>query len=150
MRRLSTKELMISNCGAGEESWESLGPQGDQTSQSYRKPTLNIHWKDWGWSWSSNTLATWCKELTHWKRSWCWERLRAGGEGGNRGWDGWMASLTRWTWVWTNSRRYWRTGKPGVLHSMGSQRVRYELTTAQQHTQNRLKISKFNNQIFVR
>ena len=51
-----------------------------------------------------------------WKRPWCWERLRAGGEGDNRGWDGWMASLTQWAWLWTNSRRYWRTGKPGVLH----------------------------------
>ena len=55
------------------------------------------------WSWNSNTLATWCEELTHWKRPWCWERLRAGGEGDNRGWDGWMASSTRWTWVWVDS-----------------------------------------------
>ena len=65
-----------------------------------RKSVLNIHCKDWCWSWSSNTLATWCKELTHWKRSWCWERLKAGGEGDNRGWDGWMASPTQWTYVW--------------------------------------------------
>ena len=49
-----------------------------------------------------HTLATWCKELTHWKRPWSWERLNAGGEGDNRGWDGWMASLTRWTWVWVS------------------------------------------------
>ena len=56
---------------------------------------LNVHWKDWCWSWNSNILATWCEELTHLKRLWCWERLRAGGEGDNRGWDGWMASLTR-------------------------------------------------------
>ena len=56
-------------------------------------------WKDWCWSWNSNTLATWCKELTHWKRHWCWERLKVGGEGDNRGWGGWMASPTRWTWV---------------------------------------------------
>ena len=55
------------------------------------KSTLNIHWKDCCWSWGYNTLATWCEESTHWKRHWCWERLRAGGEGGNRGWDGWMA-----------------------------------------------------------
>ena len=59
-------------------------------------------------------------ELTHWKRPWCWERLKARGEGDNRGWDGWMASLTQWTWAWANSRRWWRTGKPGVLQSMGS------------------------------
>ena len=64
-----------------------------------------IHWKDWCWSWSSNTLATWCEELTYWKRLWYWERLRAGGEGDNRGWDGWMASPSQWTRVWANSRR---------------------------------------------
>ena len=69
-----------------------------------RKSALNIHWKDWCWSWSSNTLATWCEELTHWKRSWCWERLMVGGEGDGRGWDSWMASLTQWTWVWAGSR----------------------------------------------
>ena len=66
-RRLSVKELTLSNCGAGEDSWESLGWQ-DQSSQSYRKWTLNIHWKDCCWSWSSNSLVTWCEELTHWKR----------------------------------------------------------------------------------
>ena len=60
----------------------------------------------------------WCKEPTQWKRPWCWERLRAG-KGGDKGRDGWMASLTQWTWVWANSGREWRTGKPGVLHSMG-------------------------------
>ena len=73
-----------------------------------------------------NTLATWCKELTHWKRPWCWERLKAGGEGDNRGWDGWMALPTRWTWVWVNSGSWWWTGSPGVLQSMGSQRVGHD------------------------
>ena len=69
-------------------------------------PTLNIHWKNWCWNWSSNTLATWCKEPTHWKRPWCWERLRAGGKGGDRGWSGWTASpSTQWSWVWANSGR---------------------------------------------
>ena len=82
-----------------------------------------IHWKDWCWSWNSNPLATWCEELTHWKRPWCWERLKAGGEGGNREWDGWMASSTWWTWVWVDSGSWWWTGKPGMLQSMGSQRV---------------------------
>ena len=56
------------NCGVGEDSWESLGQRRDQTSQSYRKSMLNIHWKEWCWSWSSNTLASWCKELIRWKR----------------------------------------------------------------------------------
>ena len=54
--------------------------------------------------------------------TWCWERLKAGGEGDNRGWDGWMASLTWWTWVWASSGSWWWTGKPGALHSMGSQK----------------------------
>ena len=63
-----------------EDSWASLGLQGDPTSPSYRKLTLNIHWKDWCWSWSCNTWITWCKELTHWERPWCWARLKAEGE----------------------------------------------------------------------
>ena len=71
-------------------------------------------------------LATWCKELTHWKRPWCWERLKAGAEGDDRGWDGWMASLTQWTWVWANSGRWWRAGKPDVLQSIVSQRLRHD------------------------
>ena len=76
----------------GEGSWESLGQRGDPTSPSSRKSILNIHWKDWYWSWNFNTLATWYKELTHLKRLWCWERLKVGREGDDRGWDGWMAS----------------------------------------------------------
>ena len=71
--------------------WESLGLQGDPTSPSWRKSVLNIHWKDWCWRWNSNTLAPWWKELTHLKRPWCWERLRAGGEGDNRGW--WLCGI---------------------------------------------------------
>ena len=63
------------------------------------------------------------KELTHWKRPWCWQRLKIGREGDDRGWDGWMVSLTQWTWVGASSGSWWWTGKPGVLQSMGSQRV---------------------------
>ena len=59
------------------------------------------------WGWNSNTLATWCEQLTHWKRPWCWEGLGARGEGNDRGWDGWMASLTQWTRVWVNSGSWW-------------------------------------------
>ena len=72
-------------------------------------------------------LAT--SELTHWKRLWCWEGLGAGGNGDDRGWDGWMESLTRWTWVWVNSGSWWWTGKPGVLWFMGSQRVGHDWVT---------------------
>ena len=73
--------------------------------------------------------ATWCEELTHLKRPWCWERLKAGGEGEDREWDGWMSSPTRWTWVWESSRGGWWTGKPGVLQSMGLQRVGHDSVT---------------------
>ena len=78
---------------------------------------------------SSNTLAPWCEELSHWKRPWCWERLKVGGEGEDSGWDGWMASLTRLTWVWASSGSWWWTGRPGVLQSMGSQRVGHDWAT---------------------
>ena len=100
---------MLLNCGV-EDSWEFLGLPEDQTSQCWRKSVLNIHWKDWCWNWNSNTLATWCEELTHWKRLWFWERLKAGRKGGDRGWNGWMASPTRWTWVWACSGNWWWAG----------------------------------------
>ena len=66
-------------------------------------------------SWNSITLATWCEELTHLKTPWCWEKLKARGEGDDRGWDGWIASPTWWTWVWVSSGSCWWTGKPGVV-----------------------------------
>ena len=110
-RKLSAKELMLLNCGA-EDPWESLGLQGDPTSPFWRRSPLGFLWKEWCYSWNSSILATSRKELTHWKRLWCWEGLGAGGEGDNRGWDGWMASLTRWMWVWVNSGSWWWTGRP--------------------------------------
>ena len=69
------------------------------------------------------------EDLTHWKRPWCWDGLGAGGEGDNRGWDGWMASLTRWAWVWVNSGSWWWTRRPGVLRFMGTQRVGHDWVT---------------------
>ena len=105
---------MLLNCGVGEDSWESLGS------------VLNIHWVDWCWSF--NNLATWCKEQAHLKRPWCWESLKAG-EGADRGWDSWTASPTQWTWVRINSQRWWWTGKPGVLQSLGSRRVWHDWAT---------------------
>ena len=93
---------------------QPVHPKGDQSWED---------WKDWCWSCNSNTLTTWCEELTHWKRPWCQEGLGAEGEGDNRGWDGWMASPTQWTWVWVDS------GRSGVLQSMGSQRVRHDWAT---------------------
>ena len=80
---------------------------------------------------------------THWKRPWCWERLRAGGEGDDRGWDGWMASSTGWTWVWVSSGSWWWTGKPGVLLSIGSQRVGHDWTTELSWTEHIFLIMAF-------
>ena len=77
----------------------------------------------------AETLATSCEELTHWKRPWCWEELGAGGEGDDRGWDGWMVSPTRWTWVWVNTGSWWWTGRPSVLQFMGLQRVGHDWVT---------------------
>jgi len=119
---------MLLNCGVGEDSWEALGLQGDPTSPFWRRAVLGFLWKDWCWSWNSSTLATSCEELTHCKSLWCWEGLGAG-EGDDRGWDGWMASLTRWTWVWVNSGSWWWTGRPGMLRFMRSQRVRQDWST---------------------
>ena len=74
-RRLSAEELLPLNCSVGKDSWESLGLQGDPTSPSWRRSVLGVLWKDWCWSWNSNTLATSCEELTHWKRLGCWKGL---------------------------------------------------------------------------
>ena len=102
---------------------------GDPTSPFWRRSALGFLWREWCWSWNSSTLDTSCKELTHWKRLWCWEGLGAGGEGDDRGWDGWMASLPRWLWVWVNSGSWWWTGRSGVLRFMGSQRVGHDWAT---------------------
>ena len=101
--------------------WEEIHPKGDQswvfigrTDAEAETPIL----------WPPDE-----KNWTHWKRPWCWERLKVGGEGDARGWVGWMASPTRWTWVWVNSWSWWWTGRPGVLQPMGSQRVRHDWAT---------------------
>ena len=94
----------------GEQSWVFIG----RTDAEAEIPLL---------------MATWWEELTNLKRPWCWERLKAGGEGEDGGWDGWMASPTRWTWIWVNFRSWWWTGRPGVLQSMGLQRVRHDWAT---------------------
>ena len=92
-----------------------------ETSPEYSLEGLKMKWR-------SSTLATWCKELTHWKIPWCWERFKAGGEGDDRGRDGWMASLTRWTWVWVNSGSWWWTASLACCDSWGC-RVEHDWAT---------------------
>ena len=134
MWQLDYKESwVVKNCAFEWWCWRRLlrvpwTPR--RSNQSILKEiSPEYSWKDWRWNWNSNTLAAWCEELTHLKRPWCWERLKAGGEGNNRGWDGWMASPTQWTRVWVNSGSWWWTGKPGVLQSTGSQRVGHDWAT---------------------
>ena len=103
--------------------WLSCLHRGDQTRQSLRKWTLDIHWKDCCWSWSANTLTTWCE--SHRKRPWCWGRLKAKGDKGGRGWDGWMASPTQQIWIWGNSGRWWKAEEAGALQSVQALRVRH-------------------------
>ena len=128
-RRLSAEELMLLNCGVGKTLESPL----DCTEIKLVNPKGNQSWifigRTWCWSWNSSTLATWCEELTHLKRPWYWERLKVGGEGDDKGRDGWMASLTQWTWVWINSGSWWWTGRPGVLQFMESQRVGHDWAT---------------------
>ena len=94
-----------------EKTLESLLQRSNQSILNEISPDLEVlNWKDWCWSWNSNTLVTWCEELIHWRRPWCLERLKTG-EGDNRGWDGWMASTIWWTWVWAT---------PGVGDGQGS------------------------------
>ena len=162
-RKLKAKELMLLNCGVGEDSWESLGLQGDPTSPFKRRSNKNKNKKkikkikkiflnfkkskkkkkkkekkgDQSWcslegvmlklklQYSSHLMQS----ADYFKRPWCRERLKAAGEGDNRGWDGWMASLTRWTWVWVNSRSWWWTRRPGVLQFTGPQSVGHHWAT---------------------
>ena len=119
-------------------AWRIPWTEGPHELQSMGSQRVGHDWvtkhSTWlfsgSWSWSSNTLATWCEEPT--EKTLMLGMLKAGGEGGERGWDGWMASLTEWTRVWASSGSWWRTGKPGVLLSMGSQRVTHNWATEQQ------------------
>ena len=100
---------------------QPVHPKGDQSWVFIGKTDAEAE--------TPNTLATWGEELTHLKTPWCWERLRAGGEGDDRGWDGWMVSWTQWAWVWVDSGSWWWTGRPGLMQSIGSQRVGHDWAT---------------------
>ena len=110
---------------------ETLKSPSDNKEIKPVSPKGNIHWKDWCWSWSSSTLATWCEEPTYWQRPWFWERLRARGEGGSRGWDGWMASLIQWVSL-TNLREMVKDRETWHTAVHGSQRVGHDLASEQQ------------------
>ena len=90
IKKAETKDLMLLNSAVGEDSWVSLELQRDHTSQSWSKSTLNTHWKDWSWRWSSNTLATWCEELSHWKRPWWRQEEKGMTEDEMVGWHHWL------------------------------------------------------------
>ena len=111
------------------EAWPEDGLEGQRDSPKPRSTKTLERRK---FQSNKKALATWCENLTHWERPWRWERLKAMGEGGGRGWDGWRTSLTQCTWIWGNSRRQWRTEEPGMLQPMGSQTVRDNLA-AEQH-----------------
>ena len=125
LKNLSSGKLMLLNCVI----WEDSKIPWTARRLNSRKSVPNIHWKDSCWRWNSKTLATWCEGLTHWKRPWCWERLKAGGEGDNREWDGWMATRTWWAWVWVGSGSWWWIGETGVQQYNSSQRVQYDWMT---------------------
>ena len=127
-RKLSAEEMMLLNCVL-EKTLESpldskeiqpVHPKEDQSWVFFGRTDAEAE---------TNTLVTSCEELTHWKRLWCWEGLGAGGEGDDRGWDGLMASPTRWTWVWVNSGCWWWTGRPGMLWFMRSQKAGHDWET---------------------
>ena len=129
----ATKSLLmvITAMKLKDTPWKESYDQPRQNIKKQRHYFANKSPSSQGYGFSSGHVWMWeldCKEMTHWKRPWCWEGLGAG-EGDDRGWDGWMASLTQWTWVWVDSGSWWWTGRPGMLLFMGLQRVGHDWAT---------------------
>ena len=127
--KLSTGELMLLKCSVREYAWESLGQQGDPTSPFLKEISPEFSLEGLMLKLKLQYFVDLMWRTDSWKRPWCWERFKVGGKGDNRGWDGWMASATQWTWVWVSSVSWWWTGRPGMLQSMESQRVGHNWAT---------------------
>ena len=124
-RKLSAEELMLLNCGVAEDSWEFLGQQGDQSVN----PKGYQSWIFLGRTDAEAKLQYFghlIQRADSLEKTLMLRKIEAGGKGDDRGWDGWMASPTQWTWVWITSRSWWWTGRPGMLRFMGSQRVGHD------------------------
>ena len=120
---------MLLNCGVGEDSRESLGLQRRSKQSILKEISPEYSLEGLMLKLKLQSFGHLIQRTDSWKRPWCWERLKAGEEGGKREWDGWMASQTQWTWVWVSSGSWWWAGKPGLLQSMGWQRVRHDWVT---------------------
>ena len=125
--KLSAEELMVLICSVGEDSWESLARRSNQSILKEISPEYSLEGLMLKLKLQYFGHLLW--RADSWERPWCWETLKAGGEGDDRGWDGWMASPAQWTWVWVDSGSWWWTGRPGVLRFMGLQRVRHDWVT---------------------
>ena len=123
--KLSAKKLMLLNFDVAKTLESPLDCKKIQPVH----PKGNRSWIFIGRTVAEAETLILCEELTHWERPWSSGRLKTGGEGDNRGGNGWMSSLTWWTWVWVSSGSWWWTGKPGMLQSTGLQRVGYNWVT---------------------
>ena len=121
--RLSAKELMLLNCGDGLLRVPWTAKRSNQSILNKINPEYSLE------GLMLKLKLQYLGHLTHWKRPWWQERLKAGGEGDDRGWDGWIPSPTRWTWVWASSGSWWWTGKPGTLQSIGWQIIEHDWMT---------------------
>ena len=119
---------MLLNVGIGEYSWESLGLQGDQTSPFWRRSVLGVHGRTDVEAETQYFGHLMCR-ADSFEKTLMLGKIEGRKRRDDRGWDGWMESLTQWTWVWVNSRSWWWTGKPSTLQFRGSQRVGHDWVT---------------------